>query len=236
MCKKIIIKFCPYAAFFIPFKSVFKSLYKVKEIFYSLQGEGAQAGRPAVFCRFSGCNLWSGREADRHKAVCRFCDTNFVGIDGNNGGQYEAAALAQKVLSLWPVGRAGKPLVICTGGEPLLQLDETLIDAFHEKNIEVAVETNGTVKPPDGIDWLCVSPKAGAELVITSGDELKLVFPQKEQEAQPDQFTHLQFSRFYLQPMDGPDLVENTQLTLAYCLEYPQWSLSIQVHKILGIE
>ncbi|MCB0651575.1 MAG: 7-carboxy-7-deazaguanine synthase [Saprospiraceae bacterium] len=211
-------------------------MYKVKEIFYSLQGEGAQAGRPAVFCRFTGCNLWSGREADRHKAVCRFCDTNFVGIDGNNGGQYEAAALVQKVLSLWPVGRAGKPLVICTGGEPLLQLDETLINAFHEKNIEVAVETNGTVKPPRGIDWLCVSPKAGAALVITSGDELKLVFPQKEQEAQPDQFTHLQFSRFYLQPMDGPDLVENTQLTLAYCLEHPQWNMSIQVHKILGIE
>lgn len=210
--------------------------YKVKEIFYSLQGEGAQAGRPAVFCRFTGCNLWSGREEDRHKAVCQFCDTEFVGTDGNNGGRYDAASLARKVLSLWPKPVQGQPLVICTGGEPLLQLDEDLIEAFHELNIEVAVETNGTIAPPKGIDWLCVSPKANAALVVTQGDELKLVYPQLEPEAQPEQFTHLKFSKFFLQPMDGPLVEENTKKTLAYCLKHPQWSMSIQVHKILGIE
>ncbi len=210
--------------------------YKVKEIFYSLQGEGAQAGRPAVFCRFTGCNLWSGREEDRHKAICRFCDTDFVGTNGNNGGRYEAESLAAKVLSLWPDPFRGQPLVICTGGEPLLQLDEELIEAFHNKNIEVAVETNGTILPPPGIDWLCVSPKAAAELVVTSGDELKLVYPQQEPEAQPARFENMLFTNFFLQPMDGPDLEENSRRTLAYCLENPQWHMSIQVHKVLGIE
>ena len=210
--------------------------YKIKELFYSLQGEGAQAGRPAVFCRFTGCNLWSGREEDRHKAICKFCDTDFVGMDGSHGGKYGADDLAEKVLSLWPAVGAGKPLVICTGGEPLLQLDAELIAAFHAKSIEVAVETNGTVLPPEGIDWLCVSPKAAAELIITTGDELKLVYPQTEPEAQPEHFAHLNFSRFFLQPMDGPDVEENTKRTLAYCLEHPMWSMSIQVHKILGIE
>ncbi len=210
--------------------------YKIKELFYSLQGEGAQAGRPAVFCRFTGCNLWSGREEDRHKAICNFCDTDFVGIDGSYGGRYEADELANQVISMWPDLNSGKPLVICTGGEPLLQLDEILIEAFHAKNIEVAVETNGTVLPPTGIDWLCVSPKANTELLVTEGDELKLVYPQNEQEAQPDQFTHLNFKKFFLQPMDGPNLKENTKKTLDYCLKHPQWSMSIQVHKILGIE
>lgn len=210
--------------------------YKIKELFYSLQGEGAQAGRPAVFCRFTGCNLWSGREEDRHKAICKFCDTDFVGMDGSHGGKYEAADLASKVLSLWPDPSRGKPLVICTGGEPLLQLDEPLIKAFHENNIEVAVETNGTILPPEGIDWLCVSPKAAAPLVITSGDELKLVYPQTEPQAQPEKFEKMDFSRFFLQPMDGPNVTENTQKTLAYCLDHPLWSMSLQVHKILGIE
>jgi len=210
--------------------------YKVKEIFYSLQGEGAQAGRPAVFCRFTGCNLWSGRAEDRHKAICKFCDTDFVGTNGNNGGRYEAESLAARVLSLWPDPSKGQPLVICTGGEPLLQLDVALIEAFHTKNIEVAVETNGTILPPPGIDWLCVSPKATAELVVTSGDELKLVYPQVEPEAQPERFEKMPFRKFFLQPMDGPDLEENSQKTLAYCLENPQWNMSIQVHKILGIE
>lgn len=210
--------------------------YKIKELFYSLQGEGAQAGRPAIFCRFTGCNLWSGREEDRHKAICNFCDTDFVGTDGNYGGRYEAAELADQVISMWPDPHSGKPLVICTGGEPLLQLDEKLIHEFHERNIEVAVETNGTIIPPKGIDWLCVSPKANTELLIKEGDELKLVYPQSEPEAQPERFENLDFSKFFLQPMDGPNLKENTKKTLKYCLEHPLWSMSIQVHKILGIE
>jgi 7-carboxy-7-deazaguanine synthase (Cx14CxxC type) len=209
-------------------------MYKIKEIFYSLQGEGAQAGRPAIFCRFTGCNLWSGREEDRHKAICQFCDTEFVGTDGNNGGKYAAKELAEKIKSLWPTGSTESPLVICTGGEPLLQLDEKLINAFHEYNMEVAVETNGTVLPPKGIDWLCVSPKAGSELLITEGDELKLVYPQSN--ALPNQFIDLKFSKFFLQPMDGPEIQENTKKTLTYCLENPKWRMSIQVHKILGIE
>lgn len=207
--------------------------YSVKEIFYSLQGEGAQAGRPAIFCRFSGCNLWTGREQDRHKAICQFCDTDFIGTDGNNGGKYTAAALAEKIASLWPPNTQHQ-LVICTGGEPLLQLDEKLINAFHEFKFEVAVETNGTVAAPEGIDWLCVSPKAGAELLLTKGDELKLVYPQKE--ALPELFSHLDFSQFFLQPMYGEDTEKNTQLTLEYCLQHPQWRMSVQVHKILGIE
>jgi 7-carboxy-7-deazaguanine synthase (Cx14CxxC type) len=209
--------------------------YKIKEIFYTLQGEGAQAGRPAVFCRFTGCNLWTGREVDRHKAICQFCDTDFVGMDGLNGGVFETAeALAEKVASLWPAPLSvGKPYVVCTGGEPLLQLDEPLVDAFHEKGLEVAVETNGTVAAPAGIDWICLSPKAHTELVIQKGQELKLVFPQAD--AEPERYEHLDFTHFYLQPMDGPLIDINTQLTLDFCLQHPQWRLSLQTHKILQI-
>lgn len=208
--------------------------YKIKEIFYTLQGEGAQSGRPAVFCRFSGCNLWTGREKDRPKAICQFCDTDFWGTDGLNGGKYQATALAAKVASLWPEHRTGsRPYVVCTGGEPLLQLDETLVAAFHAQGFEVAVETNGTIAPPPGIDWICMSPKAGTELVILSGHELKLVYPQAG--AEPERYKDLAFEHFYLQPMDSPERERNTQLTLAYCLENPQWKLSLQTHKMLGI-
>ncbi|RMF32124.1 MAG: 7-carboxy-7-deazaguanine synthase [Bacteroidetes bacterium] len=206
--------------------------YKIKEIYYTLQGEGAQTGRPAVFCRFSGCNLWSGREEDRPKAVCQFCDTDFRGTDGVEGGRYSAEALAQKVAALWPRG-GGKPLVVCTGGEPLLQLDAALIAAFHQQGFEVAVETNGTRPAPYGLDWICVSPKAGAPLRLTSGHELKLVFPQPG--AEPERFAHLPFQHFFLQPMDGPHLQENTRLAIQYCLEHPQWRLSLQTHKLIGI-
>ncbi len=207
--------------------------YKIKEIFYTLQGEGGQSGRPAVFCRFSGCNLWSGREEDRHKAICQFCDTDFWGTDGENGGRYpDADALASKVASLWPAPE-GKPYVVCTGGEPLLQLDAALVAALHRRGFEVAVETNGTVAAPEGIDWLCVSPKAGAELVLRAGSELKLVFPQPG--AEPERFTDLDFEYFFLQPMDGPDAVRNTRLALEYCLKHPRWRLSLQTHKILQI-
>ncbi|MCB0608962.1 MAG: 7-carboxy-7-deazaguanine synthase [Lewinellaceae bacterium] len=207
--------------------------YKIKELFYTLQGEGAQSGRPAVFCRFTGCNLWSGREEDRSEAVCRFCDTDFRGTDGENGGRYSAQSLAEKARSLWPENAGGKPYIVCTGGEPLLQLDEALTETLHRAGFEVAVETNGTMVPPPGIDWVCVSPKAGAELVITSGNELKLVFPQSG--AEPEKFAELAFDQFYLQPMDGPDTEANTRLTLAYCLAHPQWRLSLQTHKILHI-
>lgn len=209
--------------------------YKVKEIFYTLQGEGAQSGRPAVFCRFSGCNLWSGREEDRHKAICKFCDTDFWGTDGINGGRFATAAdLAKEVASFWPMAQGGgKPYVVCTGGEPLLQLDEALVVAFHEAGLEVAVETNGTIAPPAGIDWVCMSPKANTELVITSGDELKLIFPQEG--AEPERFAHLDFQNFYLQAMDGDRTEENTRSALQYCLRHPQWKLSLQTHKILNI-
>jgi 7-carboxy-7-deazaguanine synthase len=208
--------------------------YKIKEIFYTLQGEGAQTGRPSVFCRFSGCNLWSGREEDRHKAVCSFCDTDFRGTDGENGGRYHTPAdLADKVAGLWPREAGGRPYVVCTGGEPLLQLDEALIEAFHERGFEVAVETNGTRPAPTGIDWICVSPKAGAELLLTGGHELKLVYPQPG--AMPDQFEHLNFEHFFLQPMDGPDIERHTRLTLQYCLQHPHWRLSLQTHKVLDI-
>ena len=205
--------------------------YKVKEIYYTLQGEGAQTGRPAVFCRFTGCNLWSGREEDRHKAICQFCDTDFWGTDGLNGGRYTAEELANQVMSLWPGG--GKPYVVCTGGEPLLQLDEPLIDAFHAKGLEVAVETNGTKPAPAGLDWICMSPKAGTEIVLTSGHELKLVHPQAG--AAPEQFADLDFQHFFLQPMDSPEQAANMQACLDYCLEHPQWRLSLQTHKILDI-
>jgi 7-carboxy-7-deazaguanine synthase len=209
--------------------------YAVKEIFYTLQGEGANAGRPAVFCRFAGCNLWTGREADRAEAVCRFCDTEFVGTDGPGGGKFAAAAeLAGAVAAAWPAGDpAARPLVVCTGGEPLLQLDPPLIEALHSAGLEIAVETNGTVEPPPGIDWLCVSPKAEATLVVTAGDELKLVYPQDG--AEPTRYEQLDFRHFFLQPMDGPEREANTRAALAYCLSHPRWRLSLQTHKLLGI-
>ncbi len=210
--------------------------YAVKEIFYTLQGEGAQAGRPAVFCRFSGCNLWSGREVDRDTAVCRFCDTDFVGTDGVGGGRFaDAAALAAAVAAQWPAGAGGRPYVVCTGGEPLLQLDAPLIEALHAAGFEIAIETNGTKPVPEGIDWVCVSPKAGARLVVERGNELKLVFPQVEAEAKPENFLNLRFDNFFLQPMDGPDRVETLKATIAYCLANPSWRLSLQTHKIMGI-
>lgn len=208
--------------------------YSVKEIFYTLQGEGAQAGRAAVFCRFAGCNLWSGREADRATATCRFCDTDFVGTDGVGGGKFETAdALAAAVAAKWTGGAGGKPMVVCTGGEPLLQLDETLIDAFHARGFDVAVETNGTQPAPRGLDWICVSPKADAPLALTRGDELKLVYPQEL--AMPERFAGLDFHHFILQPMDGPDRARNTQEAIAYCMQHPQWRLGIQTHKVVGI-
>lgn len=211
--------------------------YAVKEIFYTLQGEGAQAGRAAVFCRFAGCNLWSGREVDRAAAVCKFCDTDFVGVDGAGGGKFESAqALAAAVAEKWPKdSSAGKRFVVCTGGEPLLQIDASLIDALHACDFEIAVETNGTIAAPAGLDWICVSPKAGSELVQKSGDELKLVYPQVEAEAAPANFEALRFRHFFLQPMDGPSRAVNTDLALRYCLDHPQWRLSLQTHKILGI-
>jgi 7-carboxy-7-deazaguanine synthase len=209
--------------------------YAVKEIFYTLQGEGANAGRPAVFCRFAGCNLWSGREADRAEAVCQFCDTDFVGTDGPGGGKFPTPeALASAVAAVWPPGDPlARPLVVCTGGEPLLQLDPPLIGALHTAGFAIAVETNGTVEPPAGIDWLCVSPKAGAPLVVEAGDELKLVYPQAG--AEPERFAALGFRHFFLQPMDGPDREPNTRAALAYCLTHPRWRLSLQTHKLLGI-
>lgn len=206
--------------------------YSVKEIFYTLQGEGANTGRPAVFCRFSGCNLWSGREADRAAAVCKFCDTDFVGADGPGGGKFASAGeLADAVAVQAP--RANGTLVVCTGGEPLLQLDEPLIAAFHARGLEIAVETNGTLPLPAGIDWTCVSPKAGSELQLLHGDELKLIYPQPG--AEPERFTHLDYRHFFLQPMDGPAREHNTRLAIRYCLDHPQWRLSLQTHKILGI-
>ncbi|MGI9175601.1 MAG: 7-carboxy-7-deazaguanine synthase [Rhodothermales bacterium] len=210
--------------------------YTVKEIYYTLQGEGAHTGRPAVFCRFAGCNLWPGREADRAEAVCPFCDTDFVGTDGTGGGKFKTAgALASAVAVAWPVpiSEASRPYVVCTGGEPLLQLDAPLVEALHEVGFEVAVETNGTRLPPPGLDWICVSPKAGADLVLTEGDELKLVYPQAA--ALPERFTHLDFAHFFLQPMDGPDVRANTQQAVAYCLAHPPWRLSVQTHKWLQI-
>ncbi|MDP2214968.1 7-carboxy-7-deazaguanine synthase [Phenylobacterium sp.] len=207
--------------------------YSVKEIFLTLQGEGGQAGRPAVFCRFAGCNLWSGREIDRARAVCTFCDTDFVGMDGPGGGRFaDADALADAVALAWTGGLENR-LVVCTGGEPLLQLDGPLIGALHARGFTIAVETNGTLAAPAGIDWICVSPKAQAAVVQTSGQELKLVFPQSG--VDPQRFAALDFERFYLQPMDGPDRAANTEAAIAYCLAHPQWRLSVQTHKYLGI-
>jgi 7-carboxy-7-deazaguanine synthase (Cx14CxxC type) len=209
--------------------------YAVKEIFYTLQGEGAQAGRAAVFCRFAGCNLWSGREADRSTAICRFCDTDFVGVNGPGGGSFDSAeALAEAIDQKWPTGpNLGKRFVVCTGGEPLLQLGHRLILALHNRFFEVAVETNGTIAAPTSVDWVCVSPKAGAVLVQRSGDELKLVYPQAG--ADPAQFEPLAFRHFFLQPMDGPNREANTGLALRYCLDHPKWRLSLQTHKFIGI-
>ena len=209
-------------------------MYSVKEIYYTLQGEGAQTGRAAVFCRFAGCNLWSGREADRASAICQFCDTDFADTKGPGGRKFASAEeLAAAVVEAWPAGAAGTRFVVCTGGEPLLQLDKPLIDALHARGFEIAVETNGSIAAPPGLDWICVSPKAGANFVQRNGDELKLVFPQAE--ADPANFELLSFRHFFLQPMDGPRRTENTDLAVRYCLDHPQWRLSLQTHKFLGI-
>jgi 7-carboxy-7-deazaguanine synthase len=208
--------------------------YAVKEIFYTLQGEGANTGRPAVFCRFAGCNLWSGLERDRATAVCRFCDTDFVGTDGAGGGRFASPdALATHVAAAWPSAQAASRFVVCTGGEPLLQLDAPLVDALHAEGFTIAIETNGTQPGLAGLDWVCVSPKAGAELVLQRGDELKLIFPQAG--IDPADFEHLPFTHFFLQPMDGPDRQRNTELAVQYCLAHPRWRLSLQTHKLLGI-
>jgi 7-carboxy-7-deazaguanine synthase len=213
--------------------------YAVKEAFPTLQGEGARTGRPAVFLRFARCNLWTGREADRAGAVCRFCDTDFVGTDGPGGGVFHSTGhLADEVARIWqeafgalPSGERG--YVVCTGGEPLLQLDDVLIEALHARDLEVAIETNGTLPVPEGIDWVCVSPKAGAELTVRRGHELKLVHPQPG--AEPERYQHLDFDRFFLQPMDGPDREQNTASSLEYCQQNPRWQLSLQTHKLIGI-
>ena len=208
-------------------------MYQVKEIFLTLQGEGTNAGRAAVFCRFAGCNLWSGREEDRVDAVCDFCDTDFVGTDGDGGGKFSTAEeLAETVASVWQGGPEGK-LVVLTGGEPMLQVDEALIEALHASGFEIAIETNGTIAVPREIDWICVSPKAGAELVQRTGDELKLVYPQAG--LLPEAVADLEFGVRYLQPMDGPEVAENTAAAVRYCQEHPQWRLSLQTHKLIGI-
>jgi 7-carboxy-7-deazaguanine synthase len=208
--------------------------YTVKEIYYTIQGEGAQAGRAAVFLRFAGCNLWSGREEDRAAAVCNFCDTDFLGVDGPGGGKFDTAReLARAVKGQWPDELRGDPLVVCTGGEPLLQLDAELVEELHANGFAVAVETNGTLPPPLGVDWLCVSPKAGTHLIVTSGDELKLVHPQLGFD--PASFLALDFRHFFLQPLDGPDALHHRQLVAEYCLAHPRWRVSLQLHKILGL-
>ena len=212
--------------------------YTVREIYYTLQGEGARTGRSAVFLRFAGCNLWSGREQHRAEAVCRFCDTEFVGTDGPGGGKFETATeLADAVAKAWPVSDAHRErYVVCTGGEPLLQLDSAAVEALHDAGFEVGVETNGTIEAPPGIDWLCVSPKGRAPLAQRSGDELKLVYPQPEDEAQPARFESLEFDHFYLQPLDDEHRDDNTRAAIDYCLSHPRWQLSLQTHKILGID
>jgi 7-carboxy-7-deazaguanine synthase len=217
--------------------------YAVKEIFYTLQGEGAHTGRAAVFCRFAGCNLWSGREQDRATAVCQFCDTEFVGTDGDGGGRFASAdELARAVAAKWPRTDRGKRFVVCTGGEPLLQLDLALIEALHRLNFMIAIETNGTIAVPEGVDWVCVSPKANAGLVVTRGDELKVVYPQTTgpqkggpQEVDPEVYAGLEFTHFFVQPMDGANAREAVQAAIRYCAEHPQWRLSLQTHKIIGI-
>jgi 7-carboxy-7-deazaguanine synthase (Cx14CxxC type) len=208
-------------------------MYKIKEIYYTIQGEGFHTGRPAVFCRFAGCNLWTGREVDRENAICKFCDTDFWGTDGVLGGKYTADALADLLISLWP--KSDMPVfVVCTGGEPGLQMNDELIDTFHQKGIEIAIETNGTVVLPDGIDWICVSPKANTDIIIAKGHELKLVYPQKENT--PSDYEALNFDHFYLQPLDDQNQAEHIKQTIDYCKQHPNWKLSIQTHKFLGID
>ena len=210
--------------------------YTVREIYYTLQGEGAQTGRPAVFLRFAGCNLWSGREQDRKTAVCKFCDTEFVGTGGPGGGKFASAALlADTVRAAWPTEQEATPYVVCTGGEPLLQLDAPAIDALHSAGFEIGVETNGTIAAPDGIDWICVSPKASAPVLQRKGQELKLVFPQVEADAQPEAFIDTEFTHFFLQPLDDANKEKNTLAAIAYCLANPAWKLSLQAHKLIGI-
>lgn len=209
-------------------------MYKIKEIFYTLQGEGFHSGRPAVFCRFSGCNLWTGLEKDRDKAICKFCDTDFWGMDGAHGGKYTAESLAQKIVSLWPTGSHVPVFVVCTGGEPALQMDDHLVQVFHDHGIEIAIETNGTLALPQGIDWICVSPKANTTIQVTRGHELKLVFPQ--QENTPDMFETLSFDHFYLQPLDDAFQADHIRQCVAYCQLHPTWKLSLQTHKIIGID
>lgn len=210
-------------------------MYSVKEIFYTLQGEGAQSGRASVFCRFAGCNLWSGREQDRADAVCDFCDTDFIGTNGQNGGKFEdATSLAERIDRFWPENDTQRKYVVCTGGEPALQLDAALVDALHARGFEIAIETNGTRPLPKGIDWVCVSPKGNSEIIITQGDELKLVYPQSQ--ALPERFVGLDFRHFYLQPMDGPLQDSYTRRCIDYCMTHPRWQLSLQTHKMLGIE
>ena len=208
--------------------------YAVKEMYYTLQGEGARTGRAAVFLRFAGCNLWSGLERDRTDAVCKFCDTDFVGTDGVGGGKFASAdLLARAVVEKWPAVSSARPYVVCTGGEPLLQIDDALVTALHEAGFEIGIETNGTLQPPEGIDWICVSPKARAELVLVHGNELKLVYPQPG--AEPERYAGLNFEHFFLQPMDGSERDENTAAATDYCLRHPQWRLSLQTHKLIGI-
>ncbi|HIA30648.1 MAG TPA: 7-carboxy-7-deazaguanine synthase [Candidatus Marinimicrobia bacterium] len=208
--------------------------YSIKTFYYTLQGEGLLTGRPAVFCRFSGCNLWSGLEKDRKNAICNFCDTEFVGTDGLNGGKYPTAeSVAEKAHSLWPAGMEGIPYVVCTGGEPLLQLDSKLIHSFHENGFEIGIETNGTLPVPDELDWVCVSPKSGAVLIVEKGDELKIVYPQNGLD--PSDYEGLNFDHFSLQPMDGLNIQQTTHETLDYCMNHPQWNLSLQIHKLLNI-
>jgi 7-carboxy-7-deazaguanine synthase len=207
--------------------------YSVKEIFYTLQGEGFNAGRPAVFCRFSGCNLWSGREQDRSSAVCQFCDTDFVGTDGLGGGKFATAGeLVDAVVQFWPPLYSSKRLVVCTGGEPLLQVDQVLISEFHARGIEIAVETNGTIEAPEGLDWICVSPKSGSQIALSKGNELKVVYPQT---VDPRTYENLDFDHFFVQAMDGPKQAENLAKSIEFCLENPQWRLSLQTHKLLGL-
>lgn len=208
------------------------SRYSIKEIYYTLQGEGAQAGRPAVFLRFSGCNLWSGREEDRMNAICRFCDTEFAGMDGPLGGRYTTGDLASRIARMWPSGQSGK-YVVCTGGEPLLQLDLSLVEALHDQGFEIGLETNGTIPVPVGVDWVCVSPKANTEVVVRSGQELKLVVRQEG--ISPEAVAAWDFAYYFLQPMDGPDLQANLDWAIRYCLAHPQWRLSLQTHKLIGI-
>lgn len=207
--------------------------YSVKEIFYTLQGEGQNTGRAAIFCRFSGCNLWSGRSVDRANAICQFCDTDFVGVDGDGGGRFETARdLATAIAQKWPTQHRGERFVVCTGGEPLLQLDSGLIETLHSEGFRIAIETNGTLPVPDGVDWVCVSPKAGTKIVVHKGNELKVVFPQA---TDPKVYEHLEFEHFYVQPMDGPVQAQNIEASIGFCLANPKWRLSLQTHKILGV-